>query len=198
MASSQPEELIDVNVCDYVLSPALHGYILWVLREAAASGKKRLYFLARDGYLMYRTAVILCRELELPLECRYLCCSRYSLRLPAYHLDHQGALEYICRGGIDVTMRKILDRAGLTEEEKNITLAEVNDYFGEAGNKKYDFDEPAAYAELGESAGGWNTAGNSGSFWKLIPERQCRHWRGISSRKGFWMKRRWRWWTAAG
>ena len=75
-ASSQPEELIDVNVCDYVLSPALHGYILWVLREAAASGKKRLYFLARDGYLMYRTAVILCRELELPLECRYLCCSR--------------------------------------------------------------------------------------------------------------------------
>lgn len=149
-ASSQPEELIDVNVCDYVLSPALHGYILWVLREAAASGKKRLYFLARDGYLMYRTAVILCRELGLPLECRYLCCSRYSLRLPAYHLDHQGALEYICRGGIDVTMRKILDRAGLTEEEKNITLAEVNDYFGEVGNKKYDFDEPAAYAELGE------------------------------------------------
>ena len=29
---------IDRNVCDYVLSPALNGFVLWVLREALASG----------------------------------------------------------------------------------------------------------------------------------------------------------------
>lgn len=140
--------LADANVCDYVLSPALNGFVLWVLREALAAGKKRLYFLARDGYLMYRTAEILCRELEIDLECRYLCCSRYSLRLPAYHLDEQGAMEYICRGGIDVTPRKILDRAGLDEEEKEKILAEMNAWFRENGCREYEADQIVAYAEL--------------------------------------------------
>ena len=160
-----PGCLIDINVCDYVLSPALHGYVLWVLREALASGKQRLYFLARDGYLMYRTAVILCRELELDIECRYLCCSRYSIRLPVYHLDHQGALEYICRGGIDVTMRKILNRAGFTENEKKEMFAEINEDLRRRGHKTYGPDDPVAYAELGEIR---QSLGQSCRFYQLL------------------------------
>ena len=33
------------------------SYVEWVLEEALRSGKKRIYFLARDGWLMYQTAV---------------------------------------------------------------------------------------------------------------------------------------------
>lgn len=141
---------IDRNVCDYVLSPALNGFVLWVLREALASGKKRLYFLARDGYLMYRAAALLCEELKLDIECRYLCCSRYSLRIPAYHLDYTDALEYICRGGIDVTVGKILDRAALSEEEKENVLSEMNAYFEKHGHRSCGMEEELVHAELPE------------------------------------------------
>ena len=105
----------------YVLAPALNGFVVWVLQNAVKSGIERLYFLARDGYFMYRIAQRYCEELCLPVECVYLCCSRYSLRIPTYHTDMEEALSYICRGGIDVTLQKILDRSGLTwEEQKNV------------------------------------------------------------------------------
>lgn len=104
-----------------VFGPALIGFVLWLLRDAAALGKTRLYFLARDGYLMHQAAQIFCRRLGLPIECRYLSCSRYSLRLPEYHLDHEAALRHICRGGLEVSLRRVLSRAGLTDEEQRIT-----------------------------------------------------------------------------
>ena len=110
----------------YVLAPAIGSFVEWVLYEAVKSGKKRLYFLARDGYFPWRAALIFCEEYRLPIECRYLCCSRYSLRLPIFHLDRKAALEYVCRGGIDVTMEKILRRAGLTEEERGEVLRSVS------------------------------------------------------------------------
>lgn len=109
----------------YVLAPALNAYVLWVLKEAMASGKKRLYFLARDGYLMYRTAQVYCRTFQLPVECCYLCCSRYSIRIPMFHMDMEEAMDYICRGGIDVTMKKILNRAGLTSREQSEILDQI-------------------------------------------------------------------------
>ena len=62
---------------------------------------------------------------HLPIECRYLCCSRYSLRLPMYHRDMGAALDYICRGGTEVTLDRILDRSGIKEEEKRITLEQL-------------------------------------------------------------------------
>ena len=101
-----------------VLAPSLCGFVIWVLGRAVAEGKRRLYFMARDGYLMYCLAKVFCKTLGLPVECRYLYCSRYSLRIPAYHLDMEGALDFICRGGIDVTMEKILDRSGISGEDK--------------------------------------------------------------------------------
>ena len=129
----------------YVLAPALNGFVVWVLQNAVKSGIERLYFLARDGYFMYRIAQRYCEELCLPVECVYLCCSRYSLRIPTYHTDMEEALSYI-RGGIDVTLQKILDRSGLTwEEQKNVrTQLELPHEFLEAP------DAVIPYAKLGE------------------------------------------------
>ncbi|HIS68884.1 MAG TPA: hypothetical protein IAA58_05905 [Candidatus Gallacutalibacter stercoravium] len=105
------------TACSYALAPALAGFVQWLLDRAVRSGKKRLYFLARDGYFFYQAALILCKSHGLPLDCRYLSCSRYALRLPLYHLDPQEALSDICRGGTEVTLERILRRAGLQEEE---------------------------------------------------------------------------------
>lgn len=101
----------------FVMAPVLCGYVLWVLQEALRTGKKRLYFLARDGYSMYQAAQVICRELGLSLECRYLYCSRYAFRSAEYHLLGEESLSYICLGGIRVTFEKLMLRAGLTRQE---------------------------------------------------------------------------------
>ncbi len=115
-----------LNSSAYVLGPAINAYVLWVLGEAAKKGTERLYFLARDGYFMYVTARILCEKLDIPIDCRYLCCSRYSVRIPVFHLNMTEAFDYICRGGIDVTVDKILNRAGLSDGEKEKICSEIS------------------------------------------------------------------------
>jgi len=120
------EDENEVNtVCSYVLAPALHSYVYWVLTQAMNAGVERLYFLARDGYLMYQAAEKICEKLKLPIRCSYLSCSRYSIRIPVYHLNYDDAMEYICRGGIDVTLDKIMNRAALSENEKQEIFSEL-------------------------------------------------------------------------
>lgn len=105
------------TVAFYVMAPVMCMYVAWVLRKAREAGTRRLYFLARDGCSMYETARAICGRLRLPIECRYLYCSRYAWRSAEYHLLGRGSLSYICLGGIDVSFQKLMARAGLTESE---------------------------------------------------------------------------------
>lgn len=102
--------------CVYAAIPVLQSYLVWVLERAAQKQIKRLYFLARDGYLMCRMAKCLAKEMELDIECRYLYASRYAWRIPAFHLLGDGALDYICRDGMNVTFRKVMERSGVLPE----------------------------------------------------------------------------------
>ena len=115
------EEISEAAVSDmvflHVFAPAMVSYVEWVLAEAAASGKKRLYFLARDGWMMYQAAQILADFRHAGTELKYLRVSRYSLRRAEYHLLKEKCLDSICTGGIDVTFEKLMKRAALTEEE---------------------------------------------------------------------------------
>lgn len=101
----------------YVMAPIMCRFVLWVLQQAMASGKKRLYFLARDGYSMYQAAHVFCKAWDLPIECRYLYCSRYALRRAEYCLLGEESVSYICLGGIAVTFAKMMRRAGLSGAE---------------------------------------------------------------------------------
>lgn len=118
MGTGEALELeLDTRLYLYTMAPALTEFVNWVLDEAVQSGKKRLYFLSRDGYPMYLTACKLAKLKGIEMECRYLHVSRYSMRVPSYHLDLENCLELICVGGIDVTLEKILRRAALSTEE---------------------------------------------------------------------------------
>lgn len=109
-----------------VLAPVLAEFIRWVLVSALHSGKKRLYFLARDGYFMCRAAQLFCAAFSLPVECRYLSVSRHALRLPLLHTDHSWALEAVCRAGSSITPEQELMRAGLTAQERQIALEQLH------------------------------------------------------------------------
>lgn len=69
----------------YVYAPVLMEYVEWVLSEARREGKKRLYFLARDGYMMYLAAQRLAEERNADIEIRYLKISRLAVRNAADH-----------------------------------------------------------------------------------------------------------------
>lgn len=143
--ASVPEKAEDnpfAGAGSYVLGPMVNTFVTWVLQEALKSGKKRLYFLARDGYFMYRTAKIYVEKLNLPIDCRYVSCSRYSLRIPMYHLDVEDAMDYICRDSIDATLTRVLNRAGLDMQEQKDVLNEI----GETGHE----NEPVPYVRLAE------------------------------------------------
>ncbi len=113
----------------YVLAPAVTEYMNWVLKTAIAQGKKRLYFLARDGYMMYHLAKKMAQARNLDMEIRYLKVSRFSVRSAEYYFSGQKALDTICVGGIDITFEKIMKRALLTEEESQ-KIAELAGYAG--------------------------------------------------------------------
>lgn len=112
-----PEKNVLPIVTVFVTAPLLCAYIAWVVREAVRTGKKRLYFLARDGYYMKRVAELFCEAWGVDLECRYLYCSRYVWRGAVYHMDTEEALDYITLGGLEAGFQKMMQRAGLCEEE---------------------------------------------------------------------------------
>ena len=121
-ALSQYEELYndaDLPQLYYLhcVAPVLIEFTAWTLQKAAGSGKKRLYFLARDGWQMYLAAKELVKAMGLDIDCRYLRVSRYALRVPEYHLLGEKCLDRICIGGIDVTFEKIMKRAALTDSQ---------------------------------------------------------------------------------
>lgn len=100
-----------------VWAPALTEYVEWVLEEAVKAGMKRLYFLARDGYMMYLAAQKLVMARGMDLDIRYLKISRFAIRNAEYYFSGRAALDTLCAGGIDISFEKIMKRAKLTEKE---------------------------------------------------------------------------------
>lgn len=103
-----------------MFAPVMTAYVEWVLKEAKASGKQRLYFLARDGWQMYLAAQKLAEARGIGIDIRYLRISRYALRIPSYHLMGRACVEQICLDGMEVTFETVARRAALTAEETNI------------------------------------------------------------------------------
>ncbi len=66
---------------------------------------------------MYLIAQQIVTKFNLRIEIRYLRVSRYSLRIPEYHLLGEKCLDRIFLSGIDVSLYQILKRAELNEEE---------------------------------------------------------------------------------
>lgn len=130
---------VQAEITSYVIAPILYRFVLWVLQDAVKRNKKRLYFLARDGYAMYLVADMLRKKLDFPVECRYLYCSRYALRNASYHLMKEESLEYICLGGMHVTFERIMQRAGLLGDDIDY-MARILGY-EERKNEKMSFRE---------------------------------------------------------
>lgn len=100
-------------------APILYGFVRWVLLRAEQEDVYDLYFLARDGYLLYQIASFLCQRHSLRVCCHYLYGSRMAWRLPSYHLLGEQELRSILFiPSQKMTPTSLLSRAGCTQEEQ--------------------------------------------------------------------------------
>lgn len=109
-----------------VISPALISFVWWVLTNARKNGYKRLYFLARDGYIMYKIAAQFCTKFNLGIECRYLYGSRLAWRTAVYHLIGDEKYKHIFSGGYLITPRIILKRVQASREQRHKIYNDIN------------------------------------------------------------------------
>lgn len=105
-----------------IIGPVIFPYIVWVIKSAQEQGISRLYFLARDGYLLHKIAVQYCKYFKVDIECRYLYCSRFSLRLPTYYFLKNEGIDLLFTYGEDFCLNTIFSRLRLDEEERNQVL----------------------------------------------------------------------------
>lgn len=80
------------NAADFVASLYI-PYVKYILDKSAKLGIKKLYFLSRDGYILYKIAEVF--QADYPdIELKYLFVSRQSLFLPSiYTMDKEELLE---------------------------------------------------------------------------------------------------------
>lgn len=97
------------------IAPVLTDYVYWILQEAEKRNISQLYFLARDGYILREIAEKICSEKQLHIACRYLYCSRASLRMPSYHVIGEEAYELLFVGGYYVKLKTIFERAEIPQ-----------------------------------------------------------------------------------
>ncbi len=76
----------------------------WVIDEAVKRGKNRIYFLSRDGYQMYIAAKKIIAYRKIDIKCKYLHVSRYSMKIPTYHMNIDKSIDSICTGGMQVRL----------------------------------------------------------------------------------------------
>lgn len=115
---------ISYALAHHFSGPILFNYVWWILYQAHHKKLDTLYFLARDGYLLCEIANMFCQKFQLPLNCKYLYCSRTSLRMPSYHLIGDEAYDLLLLGGYQITLRSLLLRADLNAAQRKTVCEE--------------------------------------------------------------------------
>jgi predicted HAD superfamily hydrolase len=90
--SADAEDLL--AIAGDVIAPLLTSYVLWVLQDAQRQGIERLYFVSRDGQILWKIAQQLGQYRPIP-ECRYLYGSRQAWFLPSLTTVNRQNLDWL-------------------------------------------------------------------------------------------------------
>lgn len=116
--SSYPRALVETT--SFVTSPVLLSFVIWIINHAQKNNLTRLYFLSRDGFILFQIAQEICNSFNISIELKYLYASRIALRYPLYHKMGKRCSEYLCVYSKEITRRVILNRFLLTHDEEII------------------------------------------------------------------------------
>jgi len=114
-AINQKETVIS-EIGASVIAPLLVSYVFWILNQAENKKLRRLYFVSRDGQVLFEIAKLLKAKLSLPLELRYLYGSRQAWHLPALTQFDEIAVRWML-GSWKSTPASILKRVEMSAED---------------------------------------------------------------------------------
>lgn len=80
--------------CRYA-GPVLYSYGEWIVDRAASKGLKRLYFIARDGWLVKKNVDIILEARKLGIATKYIYGSRKAWRMPSLSREHYNLYQLI-------------------------------------------------------------------------------------------------------
>ena len=103
-----------------VAGPTIFACAAWALRSAEADGIRRLFFVARDGEILLRAALIIQEQLGIApaVECRYLYGSRLAWHLASSSIGSwERATDILLRAGPGDSLRTLLRPFQLHEDE---------------------------------------------------------------------------------
>ena len=103
-----------------VIAPLLTVFVIWVLKTAQKNKFKRLYFVSRDGQILYKIAQKIVENQGIPIECRYLYGSRQAWLLPSIIKLDPYYLQWVTATDDHRSMRLIDILARLEIEPENI------------------------------------------------------------------------------
>lgn len=111
------------DVAAGVAAPVLVSYVAWVLRTARQRGIARLYFVARDGFLLLQLARLLGPALHPAAELRYLEGSRQAWHLPGIFSLGEAELSWLFCPTDFLSIETVCQRIGLKPAEIGEELA---------------------------------------------------------------------------
>lgn len=123
----------DLNVLlNGVVAPFLISYVNWVLGEAKKKAISRLYFVARDGQILYRLSQVLATDSDSP-ELRYLYGSRRAWLLPSITDKELSWRRLVITAAQSNSLNDLCGRLGFAQSQMPVILAAMGISAHEAG-----------------------------------------------------------------
>lgn len=138
--ASLDRDINGLQLMSGVIGPILISFTAWVLRTAKAEGIDRLYFVSRDGQILYKIALELLKFMSAP-ECRYLYGSRQAWFLPSVTTCDAEHLDWLLLPGRSTAIKDILARL-------NLCPADIAEQLTEAGFATSGYDIQLSGDEL--------------------------------------------------
>jgi predicted HAD superfamily hydrolase len=110
------------NTAANVIAPILVGFVHWILLESQRQGIQRLYFVARDGQILWKMSQIICHQWGYDIDCRYLYGSRQAFRFPAIQEIGETELAWLFLRPDFISVRAMCDQVNLQPEQIADTL----------------------------------------------------------------------------
>ena len=99
-----------------VIAPLLVSYVVWVIEDAKKNNIEKLFFVSRDGQILYKIAKEFSEYINVP-ECHYLYGSRQAWFLPSVSSISRDSLDWLIIPGHSNAPRHLLKKLGIEPEE---------------------------------------------------------------------------------
>ena len=93
-----------------LVAPVLVHFVEWVFQIAIEKKVKKIFFLSRDGQILYKIAKELTKSSNLDIECKYFYASRHALHLPG-HRNIEESISWLLDNTAFLSLEVLAERA---------------------------------------------------------------------------------------